>query len=54
MSIDKKKSYTSVPLYIRKRVLDWWNSLPARERKLLQTPPPEPASKPKRKRVSKK
>ncbi len=54
MSVDRKKSYTTVPLYIRKRVLDWWNSLPAKDRKRLQTPPPEPPPKPKRKRVTKK
>ena len=54
MEPKKKQLYTSIPLHIRKRVLDWWNSLPARERKRLQTPPPEPSVKPKVKRVRKK
>jgi hypothetical protein len=49
-----KPGYTSIPLWIRQKVLKWYLALPAKDRKRLQNPPPEPASKPKRKRVSKK
>ncbi len=54
MSVDRKKSYTSIPLWIRQKVLKWYLALPAKDRKRLQTPPPEPVSKPKVKRVRKK
>jgi len=49
-----KPGYTSIPLWIRQKVLKWYLALPVRDRKRLENPPVEPAPKPKVKRVRKK
>ena len=47
MEPKKKQLYTTVPLWIRQKVLKWYQDLPAKDRKLLQTPP-EPKNEPKK------